>query len=353
MTETTPIGLLPPEPVTRFEGWRSFVNRPALVRPIVPTPAEWESMSKAARAESKADRIRWHGRLPLTKTSTLVDIIRDTIQMASLNYGAVAGVRPGFVLDGLPTVGKSTILMELGRQYEISVRKKFNLGPLDNAGLDIFLPVLYITLTGTIAVKPFNRLLMDFYGIPLPKSTDESEMTARIVETARRCGTTLILIDDFHFLRMTNRSAQVVNNHVKSLASSISATFGYAGIDLAHSGLLAEGNSEARRELSQTDHRFVWYGIRPYGVEHPDFEMILRGLGRSLCLVNSGPDDLVKIRKYVHARTNGFMGAISMLMRKGANLAIRDGSERITQKLLERVRLDHAAESHRLVASRR
>ncbi len=44
------------------------------------------------------------------------------------------------------------------------------------------------------------------------------------MEHARRCATSLILIDDFHFLNMREKESRRVNDHLKYLANSISAT---------------------------------------------------------------------------------------------------------------------------------
>lgn len=337
---------MPPRAVTSYEGWRDFVNRVPAIRPKVPTSSEWLTMSSPQRAASIVERQRYHGQLPLIETTTMAMTIKETIQLASVNYNSPAGVRPGFVLDGLGTLGKSTIVMELGRRYELQVRKKFKLEGNANGSLNTFLPVAYVTLPGMVTVKGFNQLLLEFYGIPAPKSSSEQDMAARIVETCRACNTTLILIDDIHFLEMRNRSAQTVNNHLKSLASRISATFGYAGIGVEHSGLLSEGNSEARREFSQTDRRFARYEINRFSWGDQDFIHLLRGFERSLCLVNQKLDGIVDMANYIHDRTDGFIGSVSLLLKLGANLAIKKKTEALTQSLLSEITLDHAAEMH-------
>lgn len=342
--------ILPPASPTTYEGWREFVNKPQPVRPVVPTAAQWDAMSATERSDSIELRIIWHSEMPPVEIGRTTHMIRDATRLALLNYRAMPGTRPGFAFDGLGTLGKSTILLQLGQKYEMAMRKKFGLEPYEEAGLNSFLPVVYVTLPGNLAIKPFNQLFIDFYGIPLSKGASDTEQTAAIVGIARECGTSLILIDDIHFLRVENKSAQTVNNHLKYLGSRISATFAYAGIDLEHSGLLLEGNSEARREISQTEHRLVCYEIRPFGVDSSELSDLLSGLERNICLINHSEGDLLRRKVYIHRRTGGYVGAIVMLVKLTANLAIKTGAERISVKLMKEIVLDHAAERHFLRA---
>jgi hypothetical protein len=63
-----------------------------------------------------------------------------------------------------------------------------------------------------------------------------------------------------------------------------------------------------------------------------------------LCKQPSGA--LEALADYLYSRTGGFIGALSNLIREGANLAIDNGEERLTRKLLSTVRSDLAAEEH-------
>jgi hypothetical protein len=57
------------------------------------------------------------------------------------------------------------------------------------------------------------------------------------------------------------------------------------------------------------------------------------------------PSSLLLLDRYLHQRTGGMIGSLSHLIRAGAISAILDGSEQITQELLETIMVDHAAES--------
>ncbi|KOT63774.1 ATP/GTP-binding protein, partial [Streptomyces rimosus subsp. rimosus] len=49
---------------------------------------------------------------------------------------------------------------------------------------------------------------------------------------------------------------------------------------------------------------------------------------------------------YLHQRTAGRIGSLTRLIRQAAITAIHDGTERITKRSLEAIRLDHLAETH-------
>jgi hypothetical protein len=54
--------------------------------------------------------------------------------------------------------------------------------------------------------------------------------------------------------------------------------------------------------------------------------------------------NLVRIDEYLYRRSGGMIGSLSQLVRGAAILAIEDGSEHISKKLLERVPVDYAAQ---------
>lgn len=336
---------LPAPAITTFEGWHTYVSQPELKKPDVPTPAEWAAMSAAAQRKSKKERQIWHSGFPPVKIAAQERIIRSATRLAILNYRAPPGARLGVAIDGLGTLGKSTTMMVLGRRYELAVRKSLGLGLSDNLTENIFIPVVYITVTSGTTIKGFDELLVDYYGIPGANKTT-GRMTATIARVAQECGTTLILIDDIHFLKMKNRAAQEVNDHIKALASRISATFVFAGIDLEGSGFFAEGVSEGKREISQTDHRLVRHPLDSSKKTTENLRNMLREFENSLCLINHHEGDLVALEDYIHDRTDGFTGAIAHLIRQGANLAISTRVERLSQQLLNKIKLDRASERH-------
>ena len=336
---------LPPPPIVRVEGWQSFAQKTSAVRPIMPTTDVFAAMGSREKKEFAKQRKKYHSEMPLIETPELSRIHSEAIRLASMNYVSPAGARMGIVLDGLGTVGKSSIATALGKKYENSWRK--NIFPkIQNSNFSIPIPVVYVTLPGFVAIKDFNRLITSFMGISVPATASVSWLNERIIDAMQACGTSLVIIDDIHFLEMRNRSAHLVNNHLKYLANCVSATFVYAGINVEGSGLLAEGNSKEKAYVSQTQHRFKTFSIAPFSKNSQDFKSLLSSFEVSLALMSQPQGTLVQFSDFIHDRTAGFMGAISNLLREGANMAIDQGHEKLSRTLLENVKLAYASEAH-------
>jgi len=306
-------GLLPPPPIVRIEGWQYFVHKPNAVRPVMPSVDEFVAMSPKEKKEFGKQRKKFHSEMPLLETTALSRIHGESIRLAAMNYSAAPGARMGIVLDGLGTVGKSSIAMELGKKYELSWRKNI-LPKIKGGNFSRPIPVVYVTLPGILAISDFNRLITGFMGISVPASATVSWLNDRIIDAMQQCGTSLVIIDDIHFLQMKNRSAQMINNHLKFLASCVSATFVYAGINVEGSGLLAEGKSKEKAFASQTQHRFKTFQISPFTKDSSDFRDLLASFEASLALMNQPLKSLVLMADFIHDRTGGFMGAISNLI---------------------------------------
>jgi len=337
---------LPPPPLVRFEGWRAYVNAPPVVRPPMPSMVAFKAMRKEEKKKFATDRKRYHSQFGPIVTPMLARIHEEALNLAALNYQAAPGARPGIILDGQGTLGKSTITVGLGKKYEKSLRKKLN-RPINGSLGSEFIPVVYVTLPGELTIRAFNRLIAQFLGIPGAANGDVVWLNERIIETATECGVSLMIVDDIHFLKMKNRTAESINNHFKYLANCISATFVYAGINVEDTGLLSEGSSKDREKFSQTRHRFKRYTIFPFQKGSDDFLKLLLAFENNLLLIFQVEKSILTLAEYIHDRTGGYIGAVSNLLREGANLAIQTGEENLSQKLLDQIRLDHAAEQHR------
>jgi len=277
------------------------------------------------------------------------NIHEAALRLARQNLRAQPGSRPGLIMDGISTVGKSTIAMQLGRRYEKLLTKNHTITRTPTG--NVFLPVAFVNLPGEVSIMNFNYLLARFYNIPFSRKAKESELTDRIKEHAADCCTSMVILDDIHFLRIKNRSHETVNNHIKHLANSISATFVYAGINVEGSGLLSEGNKPENKILSQTAHRFKRFELLPFDYNQTqsreDFLRVLKSFEDNLLLFEQTEGSLVSITaEYIWDRTGGFIGPMSALIREGAALAIKRNTERITIDLLKDIKLDFESEQH-------
>lgn len=339
----------PPADLTVKEGWRRFVDAPQSKTPSKPSPAAWKTMTASAREafdQARREHLSRYGPVATLQMERTHHALR---LQAESNLHLPSGARPGSVIDGEADTGKTTILTHFGRRHERVLRKLYP-GELTDAG-DEFLPVVYVTLAAGTTVKSVSRQILDFYGYPVSPRATQVELTMHVQKVALRCFTKLMLIDDVHFLNLNNQPDRVVNDHLKYLASVIPATFVYAGIDCEEGGLLREGKSRVRgKAFSQTGSRFTLHRIDKFSIDTGEgaqrWVELLAGIERELVLMNSVDGMLSKkLRRYLFNRTHGEIGSLTSLLRQGAFLAIENGSERLTDSLLDEIELSYDAEA--------
>ena len=84
-----------------------------------------------------------------------------------------------------------------------------------------------------------------------------------MLECARCCQTSLVVIDDIHLLELRREADRDANNHLKRLANDLQATFVYAGVGLSHGGFMHEGRVGADAALAQISQRFKRLPVEP------------------------------------------------------------------------------------------
>lgn len=337
----------PRRSIRTHDDWHSYVMTPAAVRPALPSASEYEAMKKTEKKLINARRVHYNNSFGPVLTPPMMDIHEAGIRLAAQNLRAQPGARPGLIIDGDSTIGKSTIVMQLGRKYELKVTKQHSITTTPTGHR--FIPVAYINLPATMAIMNFNHLLARFYNIPLSRGAREEEITDAIKEAAADCCTSMFILDDIHFLEIKNRTHKTLNNHIKSLANSISATFVYAGIDLGKTGLLTEGKSTKEINNTQTGHRFKKFDLSAFStateIERNNFKNLLNYFEEQLMLYKQKPGDLFEnFGTYILDRTGGFIGPLTHLLRECAQLAISSGVEEFTLRNFRKIRLDYDSE---------
>jgi Bacterial TniB protein len=329
-------------PITK-EAWRSYVA----AKPSVPPEVPAGRLTEEKRTAFDAARVRHHSAFGPVFTAPMRRIHRELWAQLEANVEAPTP-RPGAVIDGQANLGKSTILTSFGRHYELDQQKA-----LDDAAaredFNDFVPVVYVTLPANANVKDLNRRIVRFYGRPFARGASTGELTVAIQDCAAGCGTTLFLVDDLHFLELGRRTHRDVNDHLKDLASTVGATFVLAGIGVEKAGMLSEGYRADDLANSQFQGRYALHSVGPFGYrtreEQQRWVKLLRSVEQQLVLLKAPPDVLSgPLAEYLYARTHGYIGSLSSLLRKAANEALRDGSETITRKLLDSIKVNHYAQ---------
>jgi hypothetical protein len=190
--------------------------------------------------------------------------------------------------------------------------------------------------------------MVTFYGIGPPRRANARQLTQLVLECARRCQTSLIVIDDIHLLELRREADRDANNHLKRLANDLQATFVYAGVGLSHGGFMHEGLHGADAVLAQISQRFKRLPVEPLRRSSESQRELWLGVlsvfERELVLLEGKTGDLSAHADYLWRRTQGVIGSLTQLLTEAAAEAIDTESERITQKLLDSIDIGYAAE---------
>jgi len=329
--------------LTTKAGWDRFVaDTPPL--PALLPDEQWKTLDPAARETYDEMRLRHHGRLVTVATPLVNEVIRRGRRLTLLNRDQVTA-RRGLIVSGPAATGKSTAITQLGKHHEIRTRRQRG----DLAGP--FMPVVYVTVPPAATPKVVAAEFARFLGLPVTRSLNQVQITNAVCDVLATIGCQLVLVDELHNISLHTRYGAETADQLKYLAERISATFVYAGINLEAQGLFTGTRGE------QIAGRFTSITSEPFGnatvAERQNWSALFATLEQSLLLHRLEPQPLLRLADYLHDRTGGMIGSLSHLVRKAALEVILDGSETITQAVLDRITVDHHAEHHLTSARRR
>jgi AAA domain len=347
-----------------LEGWRQFCDAPRSFAPARTTAQERATWTEAERQDYDLARDKHHANLPVIITPEVKRIIGDLRLQLEANVHSTSTVCGG-VLTGPATYGKTTALMEIGRQYESWFRQVFP--PEDPADATMIIPVVKIGLTEKSTTKSLNSSIAHFYGAAISSRNSSNDLQAVIRNRVVLHCTKVIIIDDIHYLNRQAGSAeksarrldqkslatlQSINNHVKSLADELGVTFIFGGINVDGTGLFDEGNT-TDTYFSQVGGRMKRYELTGFTRHSVEWTHLVGHFEKELLLEDHEPGSLVALSDYLYQRTNGSIGSLTNMLKVASTLAIRkkkaDTSKKvelIDRKLLQKMTLDRNAEQN-------
>jgi hypothetical protein len=325
-------------PLTTREGWQRFTDtEPA--EPKLLSGSDLELLSDADRMAYDHDRADYHSRLIVVATPTIKQVYATGRRLVLLNRHQISA-RRGLIVTGAAGTGKTTAITQLGRNHELLLRHR-----LSHQAVTGRMPVVYVTVPPAATPKMLAAEFARFAGVPVHRGQNQADITNAVCDVLARLRVDLVLVDEIHNLNLATRAGADASDQLKYLAERIPATFIYAGINAEGSGLFAgtRGQQIAGRFGVITCQAF------PYGTaaQRQQWQALIATLEQSLRLHRHQPGQLLRLDAYLHERTDGMIGSLSHLIRGAAVEAILDGTEKITRETLDRIGLDHAAETTR------
>jgi hypothetical protein len=318
------------EPTMTLTGWRRFVDSPPASFDLLDA-GQWQALSADARGRYDEARINYHSELVVVATSAVRQVARQGRLLTMLNRREISA-RRGLIVSGLQTTGKTTALKQLGRTHELMVRERY-----PGTGR---IPVIYVTTPPKGSPRKLAMEFARFLGLPpVRRGQNTTDIADAVCQVLIDAAVDLVLVDEIHNLNLATSAGEDMSDHLKYFTEHLPATFVYAGINVERSGLFTGVRGK------QIAGRCVLINTGPFPLQQ-EWAALLATLEGALRLHSHQPGTLPGLGKYLHQRTGGMIGSLSHLVRAAALVAILDGSEQITRKLLDQIPVDHAAQSH-------
>ncbi|MFE7076316.1 TniB family NTP-binding protein [Streptomyces sp. NPDC057620] len=347
------------EPRTK-EDWFTYVFYEPPPRPRLPPYDAYAAMDKESGELRRLNRgrSRYHSALVLAWTPAVRHFETEITELLAANEEAPPGARLSLLIDGPPTVGKSTLVKMIGRKFEQGLREDFpeRFAP---ERLGAYVPVVYISLTDQVTPKQISSAIARYLNVP--SSGTKDKIDDRILTALTACGTQLIIFDDLHFLDCSQKEGRASNDHIKFLANHAPCTIVGTGVDLEDSPLLSEGgptgpvkrNARAKSPSSgprtQTAGRFSRQELNAFTLDSEPLILewvgVINSLEKALALYHHEDESLTRKHwRYLHERTGGSIAGLHALIRRSAVRAVQQGTEAVTREIMDSIVLSYAHE---------
>lgn len=330
-------------------GWLASVDTPERERLETLSRAQIAGLSEGALLEYRERQAVWNANIGPIHTPQYLHAHEHLWNIVNTNREDGDQPRLPAAIDAYPGLGKSTIANAFGRDYH---RRQIQLyGELTPDGHER-IPVVRIQLTDETTRRDLNSMFCRFFNLPGCDRGNANHLGNKAADAALTCDSTLIIVDDVHFLDMRRKSGRVVANHFKSLANTFPATFLYVGVGLEGRGLLDEGLAPDQAELAQNGRRWTALTVEPFSIGaeagRATWRTLLLAIEKSIVLAEKYEgmiaDDLSDI---LFARSTGHFASLMALIKRGCTRAVETGAERLTPEILSQVKNDAAAEQSR------
>lgn len=304
------------------EGWRALVDT-RVEKPELITPAALRALSEYERTAYADQRIGYSQAGAFIATPQFREVKRAVRERMLINTHRTVG-KLGVILSGEPGQGKTTTLMQIGKEHEL--RRRATGHPSGATGM---IPVVYVAVPAQCSSKELLHEFARFLALPRPVGATYGRLVEMVAHALGECGTELVLVDDVHHLDLRYRQNIEASDMLKQLSERCGGTFVYAGIAVEDAGLLS-GSREG-----QIRKRFALQTAGPYRIntkEHrADWGDLLLAIEDSLCLLAQPQGAVLDVARELYALSGGEIGLVKDTLQLAAIRAIESGTEKLDQ----------------------
>jgi hypothetical protein len=304
-------------------------------------------LSSAAAAQYNDARRAWHAQMGTVITAECQSVLEQLEDFTACNCQTGEDTKPLVALSGLPGLGKSTTARLFGKRFHLEQIDRY--GPTTRCGNERW-PVCRIGMTGSTGIREFNAALCDFYAHPGIRRANTSQLLQRALDCVLSCETRLLIIDDLHFLHGRYDRVAELSNQFKYIANEFPVTVLLIGIGLhERNALLDDTCTYADHEMEQLLRCTTPVDMSPFDVstkaKRQQWRELLLTLEQRLALGKKYPGMLADdLSDKLFWRSTGHIGSLMSLIRLACQRAIRSGTEMLTDELLDKCKIDSAAE---------
>lgn len=324
--------------LTTREGWNREASRRLAAPDLV------DCAPKGTKVGLLDPRLMYHGEMLPVITPALRRGLLDAKRQLRKNRFRTLGRSTDMVIDGDRGTGKSTMLVQIGRGFQGLIEQDF--GPDPNR-----IPVVFITVppdreTNLHWSLPFAEFLALNHTLnPQDRTRRTVDMTEPVAHVMKQAGTRLVLVDGIN--RIQDNEIRAAFDYFEALQDRTNVTFIFCGTGARE--IVHEARYDKRRKNLPdvvkgktyfSELPVLWAGAIPYG---DDWHSVVQAFEQDLRLYDHKPGTLVKLSRYLHQRTGGYIASLNDLICQAAQEAIETATasapEAITKQLLEDIRI--------------
>lgn len=327
-----------PPVLTTREGWDAAASRKL-------TPPDLADCApKGTHVGPRDPRLMYHGEMLPVITPALRRGLLDARRQLRKNRFRSVGRSTNMIIDGDRGTGKTTLLVQIGRGFHGLIEA--DLGHDPNR-----IPVVYINVPPERDSNLHWSLpFAEFLGLnhtlnPGDRTRRPADMTEPVARVMERAKTQLVLIDGVD--RIQDNEVAAAFDYFAALQDRTRITYIFCGTgarEVVHDARYGKRRKnlpdEVKGKTYFSDLPVLWSGVIPYG---EDWHRCVQAFEEDLRLYDHKPRTLLKLSRYLHKRTGGYIDSLNELICQAAQEAIETtaqaGTEAITKELLDDIRI--------------